>query len=212
MKQLLIGDNDVVLFQGDSITDCGRDKHAGNDLGKGYALMVAGQFQYLHPEKQVNFLNRGISGNRVVDLQQRWDEDCLELKPTVVSIYIGINDTWRKYDRNDPTSAEQYESGFRELLTITKEKLKARLVIIEPFVLPVPADREGWREDLDPKIQVARKLAREFGAAYVPLDGLFAQVSMQAPAAYWAPDGVHPSPAGHALIADAWLKAVGAKA
>jgi acyl-CoA thioesterase-1 len=208
---VLIGEKEVVLFQGDSITDCGRNKEVGGDLGKGYALMTAGQLQYLHPEKQVTFINRGISGNRVVDLQRRWETDCLELKPTLVSIYIGINDTWRKYDQNNPTSTEAYESGYRELLTITKEKLDAKLVLIEPFVLPVPADREAWREDLDPKIQVVRKLAREFGAVYVPLDGLFAQASMLAPSAYWAPDGVHPSPAGHALIADAWLKAVGVK-
>ncbi|MNI31844.1 GDSL-like Lipase/Acylhydrolase [compost metagenome] len=211
MIELLIGEKDVVLFQGDSITDCGRNREAGDDLGKGYALMAAAQFQYLYPDKQVTFINRGISGNRIGDLQNRWDTDCLDLKPTVVSIYIGINDTWRKFDRNDGTSAEQFEEGYRKLLTVTQEKLAAKIVIVEPFVLPVPADRENWREDLDPKIQVARKLAREFGAAYVPLDGLFAQAAIQAPPAYWAPDGVHPSPAGHALVADAWLQAVGAK-
>ncbi|RXZ80649.1 GDSL family lipase [Paenibacillaceae bacterium] len=210
MIKVLIDNKEIVLFQGDSITDCGRNREAAADLGNGYALMAAGQFQYLFPEKQVQFINRGISGNRVVDLQDRWETDCLALKPTLVSIYIGINDTWRKYDSNDPTSTEKYEQGYRKLLQITKEKLDAKLVLIEPFVLPVPADRENWREDLDPKIQVVRKLASEFGAAYVPLDGLFAQASMKAPAASWAPDGVHPSPAGHALIADAWLKAVGA--
>lgn len=208
---MLIEQNDVVLFQGDSITDTGRLRDPGTDLGRGYAFIAAARFQYLYPEKNVTFINRGISGNRVVDLQERWQTDCLDLKPTVVSIYIGINDTWRKFDRNDPTSTEQYESGYRELLTRTKQAFSAKLVLIEPFVLPVPQDREGWREDLDPKIQVVRKLAREFGAAYVPLDGLFAQASTKAPADYWAPDGVHPSPAGHELIAEAWLKAAGVK-
>lgn len=200
---------DVVLFQGDSITDAGRSRENGADLGKGYALMTAALHGAAHPDKQVTFLNRGISGNRVKDLQDRWQADCLDLKPTVVSIYIGINDTWRRYDRNDPTTAEQYEAGYRDIIGKTLKGLDAKLVLIEPFVLPVPEDRKTWREDLDPKISVVRELAREFGARYVPLDGLFAQASTRAESAYWAPDGVHPSPAGHALIANAWLQAVG---
>ncbi|UKS30840.1 SGNH/GDSL hydrolase family protein [Paenibacillus sp. HWE-109] len=205
-----IQQGDVVLFQGDSITDAGRVRDNGQDLGKGYALMAAAQFSAKYPEKQVQFLNRGISGNRVVDLEQRWNEDCLALKPNVVSIYIGINDTWRRYDRNDPTSTEAYEKGYRNLLEQTAET-GAKLVLIEPFVLPVPEDRKLWREDLDPKITVVRELAREFGARLVCLDGLFAQASTRAHGSFWAPDGVHPSPAGHALVAKAWLQTVGAE-
>ncbi|OPH49287.1 GDSL family lipase [Paenibacillus ferrarius] len=205
-----IQQNDVVLFQGDSITDAGRIRDNGQDLGRGYALMAAAQFSASCPEKQVQFLNRGISGNRVVDLEQRWQEDCLDLKPNLVSIYIGINDTWRRYDRNDPTSTEAYEKGYRNILTQTAET-GAKLVLIEPFVLPVPEDRKLWREDLDPKITVVRELAREFGARLVCLDGLFAQASTRAESSFWAPDGVHPSPAGHALVAKAWLQAVGAE-
>jgi lysophospholipase L1-like esterase len=205
----MIKPGSTVLFQGDSITDCQRKKDQPGDLGRGYALMAAGLFQSKYPERNVKFLNRGISGNRVKDLEARWDEDCLELKPDVVSIYIGINDTWRRYDRNDPTSTEQFSAGYRRLLERTKAGLDARIVLVEPFVLPVPEDRKAWREDLDPKIQVVRELAREFGALLVPLDGLFAQASMRAEPASWAPDGVHPSPAGHALIAQAWLRAIG---
>ncbi|KRE40553.1 SGNH/GDSL hydrolase family protein [Paenibacillus sp. Soil724D2] len=200
---------DIVLFQGDSITDAGRVRENPADMGKGYALMTAALFGSSYSEQQVTFLNRGISGNRVKDLQSRWDQDCLALQPSWVSIYIGINDCWRRYDRNDPTSVEQFEEGYRELLVRTKEELGAKLIMIEPFVLPVPEDRKQWREDLDPKINVVRELAREFGALLVPLDGIFAQASMLAPSSFWAPDGVHPSPAGHALIAKAWLKAVG---
>ncbi|MDR6881374.1 lysophospholipase L1-like esterase [Bacillus sp. 3255] len=164
------------------------------------------------PDLQLSFINRGISGNRVKDLQARWEQDCLKLQPDWVSIYIGINDCWRRYDRNDPTSAEQFASGYRELLVRTQSALDAKLILIEPFVLPVPDDRKQWREDLDPKIAVVRELAREFGALLIPLDGLFAQASMTAPPSYWAPDGVHPSAAGHSLIAKAWLKAAGAEA
>lgn len=205
----IIGNGATVLFQGDSITDAGRNRESFYDLGRGYALMTAALFSSKYPEKQVKFINRGISGNRVKDLQARWDDDCIALKPDVVSIYIGINDTWRRYDRNDPTPVEQFEAGYRDLLNRTTSQLDARIVMVEPFVLPVPEDRKQWREDLDPKINVVRELAREFGALLVPLDGLFAQASMRAQAAFWAPDGVHPSPAGHALIARAWLEAVG---
>ncbi|MDB5084949.1 MAG: lipolytic protein family [Bacilli bacterium] len=205
-----IGAGDVVLFQGDSITDAGRNKEKGDDLGKGYPLMVSALFSARYPEKQVSFVNRGISGNRVKDLQARWQQDCLELKPTWVSIYIGINDTWRKYDRNDATSVEAFTAGYRELLVATKQTLDANIILVEPFVLPVPEDRKAWREDLDPKINAIRELAREFSTLLVPLDGLFAQASTRAASAFWAPDGVHPSPAGHGLIAQAWLQTVGA--
>ncbi|MEK0315806.1 SGNH/GDSL hydrolase family protein [Cohnella sp. 56] len=203
-----IEDQAVVLFQGDSITDWGRNYSDFGSLGNGYPLLVAAEFGRQYPEKQVTFLNRGIGGNRVVDLERRWQEDCLDLKPDWVSIYIGINDTWRRYDSGDTTSVEAFYERYRKLIVRTRDELDARLVLVEPFVLPVPGDRKSWREDLDPKIQAVRELAREFSAAYVPLDGLFAAASSRVDPAYWAGDGVHPSPAGHALIAKAWLDAV----
>lgn len=206
---MLIKENDIILFQGDSITDCNRNREDGSDLGRGYPLITASWFSALYPEMNVQFINRGISGDRVPDLLERWQRDCIDLRPTWVSIYIGINDTWRRYDRHDPTTTEQFEASYRDLLERTTKQLNGvNLMMIEPFVLPHPADRMTWREDLDPKIQVVRQLAMEYGALLVPLDGLFAQASMKAEPAYWAPDGVHPSPAGHGLIAQAWLKAV----
>lgn len=207
---MLFQQNDVILFQGDSITDWGRNYEDASSLGVGYALMVAARLGYLFPEKNLTFYNRGIGGNRIVDLQGRWDKDCLDLKPTLVSIYIGINDTWRFYDSGQKTTPEQFEASYRDLIERTKTTLDAKIVLIEPFVLPVPEDRKGWREDLDPKIHIVRELAREYGAPLVPLDGLFAAASVKAEPAYWAYDGVHPTSAGHALIADAWLQTVGA--
>lgn len=201
--------DDIVLFQGDSITDAGRDRSNPNDLGTGYPLMTAGLIGMSHPEMNIKFLNRGISGHRVKDLQERWREDCLDLKPTWVSVYIGINDCWRRYDAQDPTSAEQFKAGYRDLLKQTKETLDANLILLEPFVLPYPEDRKAWREDLDPKIHAVRELAAEFNALLVPLDGLFAAAAARREPAYWAPDGVHPSPAGHALIARAWMETMG---
>lgn len=199
-----------VLFQGDSITDFGRDRDQPWGLGSGYVNLIAAWFTARYPQLKVQFLNRGISGNRVADLRGRWDEDALALKPDWVSILIGINDTWRRYDSNDPTSAEAYAADYRDVLA-RSQVAGARLIVLEPFLLPHPADREQWRVDLDPKIHVARQLTREFDAIFVPLDGVFAAAAAASGAmADWTPDGVHPTPAGHALIAQAWLSAVGA--
>lgn len=205
-----IEDRAVVLFQGDSITDAGRVRTDDSDLGQGYAMMAASLFTARYPEKEVTFLNRGISGDRVINLQQRWQEDCLDLKPTWVSILIGINDCWRRFDQNEETTADQFAQSYREVLQRTTETVGANLILLEPFVLPYPVDRKRWREDLDPKIHAVRELAREFQALYIPLDGLFAQAAAKRQPSFWAADGVHPSLAGHALIANAWLAAVGA--
>lgn len=206
----LIKPNQTVLFQGDSITDCARDHGDINSLGVGYAMMAASLFQSIYPEYGIKFINKGISGNRAVDLRSRWTADCIDLKPDWVSILIGINDTWRRYDSNEATSVEAYKEHYQHILERTKNDLSANIVILEPFVLPYPADRIAWREDLDPKIQVARELAREFNALYVPYDGLFASASTKAPSEFWAADGVHPSSAGHAMMAREWLRAVSA--
>ena len=205
----LIEDDAVVLFQGDSITDAGRMADPAA-MGSGYAMMIASWFSAMYPEKNVRFINRGISGHRVKDLKARWKEDCLDLKPSWVSIMIGINDTWRRYDSNDPTPTEDYENAYRNILKQITTHLDARIIVIEPFVLPVPEDRVQWRLDLDPKIDAARRLAREFEAIYVPMDGIVAAAATRREPAFWAGDGVHPSQPGHALIAQAWLKAVNA--
>jgi len=205
---IIIEEKAVVLFQGDSITDAGRSYEDNSQLGGGYAGMAAAWLSALHPDMEIEFLNRGISGNRVKDLKSRWQTDCIDLSPTWVSIMIGINDTWRRFDSNDPTSAEAYEDDYCWILNNLRENLDAGIIILEPFVLPVPDDRRGWRADLDPKIDAARRLARQFDAVYVPLDGIFAEAATRREASFWAADGVHPSPAGHALIAQSWLKAV----
>jgi len=207
---VMIPDNGLVLFQGDSVTDAGRNYQNDNELGWGYPMLISSWFSAMYPEKKVRFINRGISGHRVCDLQNRWSKDCLDLKPDVLSILIGINNTWRRYDSNDPTSTADFEKGYRDLLEKTKKNTKAKIILCEPFVLPVPADRLTWREDLDPKINVVRNLAIEYQCQLVPLDGVFAQAATRREPAFWASDGVHPSSAGHALIAQTWLKEVGA--
>ena len=206
----LIEQDGTVLFQGDSITDAGRDYADDGSLGYGYALMVAGLYGATHPCRKVHFINRGISGHRVVDLADRWQRDTIDLRPSLVSIMIGINDCWRRYDSNDPTSVESFEEGYRDLLRQIQSQLGSRIVLIEPFLLPVSPDMWRWREDLDPKICAVRRLAAEFGTVLVPADALFAAAMTTTGPAYWARDGVHPTAAGHALLAREWLRAVGA--
>ncbi len=201
--------NAKILFQGDSITDAGRNRAVPGSLGGGYALLAAANLGLRHPDRAFTFWNRGVGGDRVKALAARWQTDCLDLRPTWVSIMIGINDTWRRYDSADPTSTESYETDYRRILTQVRDSLGARLILLEPFVLPVPEDRRTWREDLDPRIAVVHKLAKEFNALLVPLDKIFAEHARKTAPAYWAADGVHPTPAGHALIAESWLKAVG---
>jgi len=198
--------NDVVLFQGDSVTDCGRMREDVSNLGNGYAMLIASWFEALYPEKNVKFINKGINGDRVCDLKARWKEECIQLNPTFISILVGINDCWRRYDSNDPTSPEAFEETYREILTQVKENTEAKILLCEPFVLPYPEDRKQWREDLDPKIHIVRDLAREFKTLLLPLDGIFSSAAAQKRPDFWTADGVHPTLAGHALIAQAWLQ------
>lgn len=207
---MLIDANDTILFTGDSITDSGRVRDNAMHLGGGYVSFIAARLQALLASPELKIYNRGIGGNRVRDLVGRVESDLLALKPSVVSILIGINDVWRRYDAaKDATDAKAFEKDYRILLEKIRDNLEARVILLEPFLLHVPDDRYAWREDLNPKIDVVRKLAVEFDAELLPLDGLFAQEAAQAPAAYWANDGVHPTAAGHALIAEAWLENAG---
>ena len=205
-----IEENEIILFQGDSVTDVGRIRKEEDSLGFGYPMMVASWFAAKYPEMNVHFLNRGNSGESIKHLEIRWKEDCLDLKPTMVSILIGINDCWRKFDQNEPTTPAQFECSYRNLLDKIKKQGIKKIIMLEPFVLPVTPDRKAWREDLDPKIHVIRELARQYRATLIPLDGIFSAASVLKPSTFWTVDGVHPTNAGHALISRQWLKTVNA--
>jgi lysophospholipase L1-like esterase len=201
----------TVLFQGDSITDAKRVRKDGNSLGAGYPAKVAGIWENIFPGSELRFLNRGISGNRAKDLLERYQADFHALKPDLVSILIGINDTWRRYDSNDPTSTEKYKENYRTLLENIKRDLPgATIVIIEPFLLNSDPAKNRWREDLDPKIHAARQLAKEFADVFIPMDGIFARYAVEGVNEVdMSADGVHPTPQGHSIIAAEWLKALG---
>lgn len=204
---MLFKEGQTILFQGDSVTDCGRIREDPSDLGQGYPMMIASRLTAEYPCMNLRFFNRGNSGDRSGDLVSRWQTDCLDLKPDWVSIMIGINDTWRRYDRNDPTSAEQYGENIRLLFQQT-QAAGAKLIVIEPFYLPYPDDRKSWHMDLNPKVEILRDLATLYATRYIPMGGIMRAASLLQPYAVWAADGVHPTQAGHALIAKAFMDTV----
>jgi lysophospholipase L1-like esterase len=200
----------TLLFFGDSITDCGRDQSAPDSLGGGYVNYINARLGFEFPSAGRRVLNRGIAGNRVYDLRARLEKDVIACKPGIVSILVGINDTWRRYDGGTPSPVADFRAAYTGILEGISTRLPSppRLILMEPFLLPVQDGQTQWREDLDPKIAVVRELAVRFNAGLLPLDGCFAAAATRAPRAYWLRDGVHPTPAGHALIADAWLATV----
>lgn len=200
----------VVLFQGDSITDCGRDREDLTSLANGYAGKIANIYNTLYPDNNVIFINKGISGNRVPDLIVRYIEDFYDVAPDFISILIGVNDVWRRYDSNDPSTVEAFRDHYEYLLKMIKHQMPdTKIMLIEPFLLHSLPDRAAWHEDLDPKIQVVREMAKEYADFYLPMDGIFASLtaSRYTPEEL-APDGVHPSDLGHSVIATEYLKAL----
>ncbi len=190
----------TIVFAGDSVTDCGRRTDPAA-LGDGYVKNLYDAFGPQRPR----IVNIGISGHRAVDLAARWQTDVVAHEPDLVSVLIGINDTWRRYDKDDPTSVESFEQSYRELLEPVRAK---QLVLVEPFLLAVKEEQHTWREDLDPKIDVVRRLAAEYGALLVPADVEFNRQAEAVGATTLADDGVHPTAAGHQFLADLWRQTV----
>ncbi len=202
----------VILFQGDSITDCGRGRDINEPnvaLGGGYPQMIAARLLSTRVEQNYQIYNRGISGNRVVDLYARWKIDALNLSPDVISILIGVNDTWHEFGSKNGVEPERYEKIYRELLSWTLDVLpKTKLILCEPFVLACGAVTPDWLPEINERRRIVRELAAEFSAIFVPFQSVLDRAVQKAPPEYWLRDGVHPTYAGHALLTDAWLDAV----
>ena len=197
-----------ILFQGDSVTDACRDRSDPHNLGPGYPHFAAEAIRGQFPELELEFINLGISGNRTIDLLERWQEDCIDWQPDVFSLLIGINDMWRRFDgANSPTLAPQFEDNYRRLLEAVRTKTRAKIILLEPFLISVDPVQDTWRFDLDEKIQVIRRLAREYADVYVPLDGLFASHCIEHEPTYWTDDGVHPNENGARLIGQYYAEA-----
>ena len=207
--------SDVILFQGDSITDAGRDKvneqaNSPGSFGSGYAYLAAANLLNTFAAAQPVIYNRGISGNKVFELAERWQKDCLDLKPKVLSILVGVNDFWHTLDYNYDGTVQKYEADYRKLLSNTKKMFpEIQLVICEPFaVLGCKAVTEKWYPAFDEYRVSAKKMAEEFDAIFIPYQAIFDEAQKYAPGKYWTGDGVHPSMAGCSLMAEAWLKAL----
>lgn len=214
-SKLQLADNDVILFQGDSITDGGRKKEDNNynnptSLGNGYVVQAAGDLLLDYADKGLKIYNKGISGNKVYQLAGRWDADCLQIKPNVLSILIGVNDYWHKHDGKYKGTVEIYDKDFRTLLNRTKEALpQVKLIIMEPYALKgIKAVDDTWYPEFDEYRFAAKQIAKEFKAHFIPLQTVFDEAVKIAPGEYWSGDGVHPTLAGAKLIAHAWTKVV----
>ena len=206
----------TILFQGDSITDCYRDRNDDENLGNGYPRLLEADLGFRFPG-QYRFFNRGNSGNRIPDLYARIVQDMINLQPDYLSILIGINDVWRGIDSNYATGGKRFEKLYHLLAEDLRESLPdCKLMLLEPFVLEGTAtvDREDrpdslqrFRTEVAELSQITRSVAEAHGAVFVPLQQAFNDALEFAPADYWLIDGVHPTATGHALIAREWLKA-----
>ena len=200
-----------ILFQGDSITDCGWGREDGT-LGNGYAVMAAGRLEFEEPGKHI-CLNRGVSGNRIVDIYARAKSDIWNLKPDYMSLLVGVNDVWHELeDEHNGVDAQRFDRIYRMLLDDTLERLPAlQIVLMEPYVMRgISTVKNNWWDtfycEVTKRSQVVRKIAEDYRLPMIPLWDLLNDACKLAPADFWLRDGVHPTEAGHALIADAWLK------
>ena len=197
-----------ILFQGDSITDAGRSRENDFARGTGYATLVAAKLGYENPG-DYEFINRGISGNRVSDLLARIKIDLINLKPDVMSILIGVNDVWHEFSRQNGVDVELYEKLYNLLIEEVKAALPdIRIMILEPFVLKGTATEEHWEgfsEEVYKRAAAAKRVAWKNGLEFIPLQDKLDEACKLAPADYWLRDGVHPTAMGHELIAREWI-------
>jgi len=207
----------VVLFQGDSITDCGRVREDLNSLGIGYPNMIKGYLGVKYPEEFV-FINKGISGDRIVDVYARIKRDIINLKPDYMSILIGVNDVWHELDGvYNGISAEKFEMLYDLLISEVLEELPyVKIMIIAPFVLEVEgttslkSDPLRWsffKEEVALRAEAAKRVAEKYHLSFVELQNVWNKRCNLAPASYWLCDGVHPTAMGHWIIMEAWSKA-----
>ena len=198
-----------ILFQGDSITDAGRDKRDFHDLGTGYPKYVAEYIRAAYPEENFEFINLGISGNRTSQLFDRLYTDAIAFQPDIISILIGINDVWHRYGpERIATTDAQIELNYREILKRIKSETDAKIIILSPYVLDAPVTQH-MKKDLTTVLPIIKRLADEYADAYVPLQELFDEAIKTQPAPLcYSPDGVHPNENGARFIAYQYFKAI----
>ena len=194
-----------LLFQGDSITAAGRFLPECYGLGYGYVKYAAAKLREMYPQIEFDFENRGIGGNQTKDLVQRLQEDFVDVQPDIISVMIGINDVWHHAEDRSWIPDEVFEEQYRTVLQTVREKTHAKIMMMEPFIVPVE-DKLYFREDLYRKIEIVRKLAREYADVYLPTDGLFAAAFVGDDPLSYTTDGVHPSDKGYQFIAEHYCR------
>ena len=199
-----------IVFQGDSITDAGRDKRNYHQMGNGYPKYASAALAKQFPEIPFEFINLGISGNRTDQLFDRLYPDAIALEPDLISILIGTNDVWHRHSNNRvETTNAQIETNYRAILTHLHEQTKARIVVLSPYLLDCE-DKEPVREDLKNVLPIIRKLAEEFADLYIPLDQLFEEaLKTQPEPKFYSADGVHPNANGAKFIGEHYATYVG---
>lgn len=192
-----------LLFQGDSITDCNRNRENPMDLGSGYVQKI----QQALPNHEV--YNRGISGNRTIDLLMRWQKDTLDLKPDFLSIFIGINEVWHYHYDQKVLTPMMYEDYYKNLIKQVKYLLpNTKILLIEPFVFPIGVYQKSWDVELFEEQAIVRKLSHMYNTLYLPLQDILNQKLSEYTMAQIADDGVHPTDLGHDIIKDAILEII----
>ena len=197
-----------ILFQGDSITDAGRNRFGRHSLA-GYPKCTAALLQEREGKAKYDFFNRGVSGNRSCDLLRRYRRDFVRIRPDVVTIMIGINDVWRKYDSNNPTTPGQYEANLIKLCNDLRADTNAKIILLSPYLTPDPKGKhDEMREDVDIFIEVCRSVAEKYADGYINTDIPMNQAVQASSPAEISGDGVHPLPAGQAVLAELLANAI----
>ena len=206
--KIVLKPDETIVFIGDSITDAGRCEAAYSPFGYGYVNFTANGLLAKYPAYNINIINTGISGNTIRDLKQRWERDCINHQPDILSVLIGINDVWRQYTErlDEAVFLEEYELTYKRLLTLVKDKNDCQLVLMQPFMFCNDTDNPMF-EALQDFIAVVDNLAKQFDAVLVPLqDSLNKQMKKVSPDK-WSNDMVHPFVWAHAWIAQRWIDA-----
>ena len=197
------------LFQGDSITDASRVRDWDMSLGSGYATTIASIIGTKYSGK-LNFINRGISGNRIVDLYARIKSDIINLKPDYLSILIGINDVWHELSYQNGVKAEKFEKVYSMLIEEIFEELpNIKIYILEPFIGHGTASDEHWDyfySETRKRAEAAKRVADKYSLPFITLQDKFEKAEAEVSCTYWTSEGVHPSAMGHGIIANALME------
>lgn len=201
----------TILFQGDSITDAGRSRNNDSERGIGYPTLVSAELGFKYPA-QYNFINKGISGNRIVDLYSRIKCDFINIKPDYLTILIGINDVWHEINDRNGVDNKKFFKVYSDLIEEIKTMLPdIKIFILEPFVLEARATEKNYdifRRETLMRAESAKAVAEKFGLTFIPLQEKFDKACEKAEPSYWLSDGVHPTAAGHELIANELVAAL----